>query len=345
VSNSFKLFTHTPCTEISDPDKDGFYHVSTPKGIIKTRHIVHATNGWAAHLLPGMRSKIIPARGVMTAQRPWNGLGYSKAGPLSEGLWAGQRSFVFFPTSEPHCFDYLTQQLPRDVSPFPKPGHWVPASEGELMLGGGFAKSDSILTELGNSDDRKWNLQTGKYLTGALGSFFVGGNKEDEEKDRVKALWSGILGISCDGNPWVGRVPSQISGRSTPAWTKRTTRTSLRDNNNNNTIITPKDTYATVADDSASGLPSQPSKASDKLAPGGEWMAAGYTGEGMVHAWRSGEALAMMVLGLDEPNTNLEAMKTDATPAGIGEWFPDVFRVTEDRWKNTGIEDLIATFF
>ncbi|KAK7688053.1 hypothetical protein QCA50_008423 [Cerrena zonata] len=60
----------------------------------------------------------------------------------------------------------------------------------------------------------------------------------------------------------------------------------------------------------------------DKLvkltSPPGEWIAAGYTGEGMVHAWMSGRALASMVLNDEE---------------GIKDWFPEILRINEKRWK------------
>ncbi|KIJ67118.1 hypothetical protein HYDPIDRAFT_50050, partial [Hydnomerulius pinastri MD-312] len=62
-------------------------------------------------------------------------------------------------------------------------------------------------------------------------------------------------------------------------------------------------------------------------APPGEWIAAGYSGEGMVHAWMSGKALAEMVLGRERE-------------ANLAEWFPDILRVTPGRWKKAKAEDL-----
>lgn len=53
-------------------------------------------------------------------------------------------------------------------------------------------------------------------------------------------------------------------------------------------------------------------------------------GEGMVHAWQSGKALAYMVLGLDK--------------GGVLDSLPEVFRISEERWKDVEIEDLIASF-
>ncbi|PVH81662.1 putative FAD dependent oxidoreductase [Cadophora sp. DSE1049] len=56
---------------------------------------------------------------------------------------------------------------------------------------------------------------------------------------------------------------------------------------------------------------------------GSEWIAAGFNGEGMVHAWRSGVAVAQMMLEDLAPNSSY----------GWQEWFPDQLLVTEERLK------------
>jgi hypothetical protein len=60
-------------------------------------------------------------------------------------------------------------------------------------------------------------------------------------------------------------------------------------------------------------------------AAGSEWVAAGYSGEGMVHAWRSGIVVAQMVLeGLSsETNYNWQ------------EWFPAQLLTTKQRIKDS----------
>ncbi|KAF8639391.1 hypothetical protein AX17_001516 [Amanita inopinata Kibby_2008] len=276
---NFHLLTHTPCTDIKS-SPEGLYQVCTSKGTVEARHIIHATNAWSSHLLPGMRRRIIPSRGVMSAQTSHTAQEQS-SGSAHSGDSA--RSFVFYPENSMTCFDYLTQQrrcLADERSPYPPP-------EGELMLGGGFARNNAYLTELGNVDDRSWDLNTAEYLSGALANYF-------EARDGnggagcVKATWSGILGLSVDDMPWVGRVPEIVSGRRMPG----------------------------VAE-----------KDGTSLARPGEWIAAGYSGEGMVHAWLSGESLARMVVGEDRECR-----------------LPDVFRMSEERWRRTGIEDMILSF-
>jgi glycine/D-amino acid oxidase-like deaminating enzyme len=207
-----------------------------------------------------------------------------------------QRSFIFY--SAEIGYDYLTQ---------------LPNGEHELMLGGGFAQDgDEGYEAMGNTDDTTYSKRIGAHLSGVLPRYFGEDNwgsegvplEQDETaeewaKGRVKALWSGILGISVDLLPWVGRLPHAVSGRSEPPPT--------------------------------SVVKSEKEDGGERVHVGaapGEWIAAGYSGEGMVHAWLSGKALAEMVLGRE-------------VEGGLGEWFPDIMRVTEKRWKKAKVENLL----
>ena len=92
-------------------------------------------------------------------------------------------------------------------------------------------------------------------------------------------MWTGTLGWSADGLPWVGRVPENLAGR-----------TSTRG----------KDFS-------------------------GEWMIAGFSGEGMTAAWLCGQALGEMLLAKD-PNIEID-------------WFPRSVRMTERRWRHARPEN------
>ncbi|KIJ08161.1 hypothetical protein PAXINDRAFT_89294 [Paxillus involutus ATCC 200175] len=292
-SDNFFLCTNTPCTTISGPSSsEPLYTVVTPKGTVRTPHVIHATNGWSSHLLEPMRGKIIPFRGNMTIQRPGQSI-------PSETV---QRSFVFYATEV--GFDYLTQ---------------LPHGEREFILGGGFTQEGQDGFEaMGNTDDSTHNKHVGAHLGGVLPRYFgednwgAEGQPVDESgresdvgwsKGRVKAVWSGILGISVDLLPWVGRLPPSISGRSaTPNAPK---------NPGSHSINTKDKVFV--------------------CAPPGEWIAAGYSGEGMVHAWMSGKALAEMVLGREHEGN-------------LAEWFPEIMRVTTGRWKKARAENLLDAF-
>ncbi|KAI0307404.1 FAD dependent oxidoreductase [Multifurca ochricompacta] len=291
--NRFNLFTQTPCTGIIPPSTvTPYYTVQTPRGTITTRHVIHTTNGWVSHLLPGLRGKVFPLRGLMTAQRPGIGL------PTQ----AGTRAHIFHYV--PPGYDYLTQ-LPNQEG----------EGGGELLFGGGAVQGGRItLSEVGMADDSQYHLGIASHVQGALPEYFGRANwgaesapavdgapslevgeKGPWHTGRVKALWTGILGVSADMQPWVGRVPSAISGR-----------------------VVKLPLLAGVCEKGAER---------QKAAPG-EWVSAGYSGEGMVHAWLCAHALALMVLGLEEEE-------------GVCTWFPDEYRLTEKRWKNATLERLM----
>ncbi|KAK0444905.1 uncharacterized protein EV420DRAFT_1648600 [Desarmillaria tabescens] len=75
----------------------------------------------------------------------------------------------------------------------------------------------SFFEAVGCADDSQVEFRTSAYLGGALAAYFgkwwggesadVDDDDEHFEKGRVKKAWSGILGISADGLPWVGSVP------------------------------------------------------------------------------------------------------------------------------------------
>jgi glycine/D-amino acid oxidase-like deaminating enzyme len=307
------LFTQTPCTVITPPSTvTSQYTVQTPRGEVTTHHIIHATNGWTSHFLPGLRGKIFPFRGLMTAQRPGTGLSPPH----------GARAHVFHYTPG---FDYLTQ-LPKYSA--------EASCEAELLFGGGAVQGGRIaLSEVGVSDDSAYNMAMASYIQGALPEFFGRANWGAEgvpnsprdaaaahagdadspppspwASGRVKALWTGIMGFSADLQPWVGRVPSAVSGRAVPPPMPMPAHRPV--------------TSASLLEKDAAVL---------SLAAPGEWVSAGYSGEGMVHAWLCAHALALMLLGLEEEQS-------------VPTWFPDEFRLTNIRLKRATFERLVDRF-
>src|SRR5271168_3416424 len=68
---SFSIETYTAVESISiGTNPDTPFVVHTSRGDIKASHIIHATNGHSAALIPELLGKIFPVRGQMTAQRP-----------------------------------------------------------------------------------------------------------------------------------------------------------------------------------------------------------------------------------------------------------------------------------
>ncbi|XP_044716558.1 putative fad dependent oxidoreductase protein [Hirsutella rhossiliensis] len=63
--------THTPVEAIVvDKSSPHPYRLHHGSGVVAARHVVHATNGFAAHLVPSLRGRLTGVLGHMTAQRP-----------------------------------------------------------------------------------------------------------------------------------------------------------------------------------------------------------------------------------------------------------------------------------
>ncbi|KAF7329921.1 FAD-dependent protein [Mycena kentingensis (nom. inval.)] len=277
--DNFQLLTNTPCISISSDAEN--YTLTTPKGAIRAKHVVHATNAWASHLLPTLRGKIIPIREHMSAQRPGMGLGNSFSTITLPDSWFSKRTFVFYGENAA-AYNYLSQQ-PVSSSP----SKTYPSPCGEFMFGGGL-HSGNLLCEIGVADDRAPNsIGVSAYLGGLLAVYF--GSAWGEEgrsldantpSGRMLKVWTGIIGFSADRKPWVGRLPEKLTRRRCPK-------------------------------SSALGF-----------APPAEWIAAGYSGEGMSYAYLSGKAIAEMLV-------------QNATEVVL----PEPFVVGEKRWKKARLRD------
>ncbi|KAF7906646.1 hypothetical protein EAF00_000925 [Botryotinia globosa] len=248
-TSDFLLETNTSVSEIRGGNE--YYEVMTARGTIKTKHVIHCTNAHIGHLVPGIKGCIFPIVGQMSAQPPGD-----KFKPQSDHSW------IF---NYDHGFDYLTQ-LPVTA-----------ASNGEMMMGGGYAQTQGGgIHETGVSNDAELNMYANIHLRGVLGAVFAPENWGAVNGPAVSAMWTGNMGFSTDGLPWVGKLPVSLTQRNpTPAH-------------------------------------------------GAEWAAAAFSGEGMVHAWLSGKALAHMIrAGEAEESADADVV--------VPEWFPDAMVITEKR--------------
>ncbi|KIW10971.1 hypothetical protein PV08_10270 [Exophiala spinifera] len=238
-SGQLSLETHTVAKDIrrtSSPTHP--YEVHTTRGTVVTKHVIHCTNGHAAHLLPALKGKLYPLRGQMTVQAVPPGFPRAGMQRSYSPMWA-------------KGFDYITQSAGED---------------GSLYLGGGLLQDGLDNDEdLGNPDDSRLSAGCLRHLEAVPGRAFVHGKGSTIEKK-----WTGIMGFTGDGLPLVDRVHQYLSGR----------------------------------------------EECDPAA-GGEWLAAGWDGYGMVHCWLTGKALAAMVTDHEDE---------------VLEWFPRAeFACTQDR--------------
>ncbi|CZR67852.1 uncharacterized protein PAC_17751 [Phialocephala subalpina] len=234
-----ELYTNTPATSISKSEDGEGWRIETGKGTVKAKKVVLATNGYTAHLWKGFQGSIVPLRGQITAHRPGGNI-------PKEGL-KGTYSFIY-----QNGYEYM---IPRPLGS---------KHAGDIIIGGGLVKAaEEGLYEFGTTDDTTKNEGISKYLAETTPRYFGSTWGEDHPDGRIRKEWTGIMGYSSDGFPFVGEIPGQKQ----------------------------------------------------------LWVAASFQGHGMVLCWKSAEALFGMMGG------------GSGKDGALKEWFPDVFKVSEERMK------------
>ena len=88
--------------------------------------------------------------------------------------------------------------------------------EGDIVIGGGLTKGPMEgLAEYGTTDDSNTSPEIGAYLTDSTLRYFGPSTwGEDDSAGRIRKQWTGIMGYSNDGLPYIGEVPGEenVSG-------------------------------------------------------------------------------------------------------------------------------------
>jgi len=182
-------------------------------------------------------------------------------------------------------FDYVTQRPPA-----------TSGSKGDLMIGGGFVRSlKQGIDQVGRyNDGPQLDLLTAAHIAGVFPAVF---HPKWGAGAELKQMWSGIIGLTGDYMPFVGRLDAKLTGRDIKA-RKR--------------VASDKDSC-------------------------GEWIAAGFSGEGMVWAWLSGAALGIMIAGSEEE----DLPEAPGRPGGkLSEWFPKELLVSKERMRSADVSNL-----
>ncbi|OCK78777.1 FAD dependent oxidoreductase [Lepidopterella palustris CBS 459.81] len=228
VELGMSLYTHTPVTLIrpivhkstSAPNTDARWELQIADStVIQARTLILATNGYTAHIMPSLHTLIVPLKGQITAQRP------------------GAESAL--PTPLPTTYSFIYKSGYEYMIPRPIPGSPTPTQH--IIMGGGLARLPaSGASEYGTVDDSTLNKSVSNYLRETavgyfgpsnwglsplqpsksmfgrlketvLGSFSTaGGSKAKWERDEsVVQEWTGIMGATADGLPFVGQVPEE----------------------------------------------------------------------------------------------------------------------------------------
>ncbi|KAF8346457.1 FAD dependent oxidoreductase [Amanita rubescens] len=175
-SLNLTLHTHTPVLSINHATRPTRrWTLNTPRGRIDCTTVLHATNGYASHLLPRLSGTMIPTRGQIIAAEvtfpPTQSISLPK-----EGSWANGGDEYWFPR-------------PNSTS-----------TSRTIILGGG--RKSAHQSEQNVIDDSVVNSSVGQTLRAFLPRTFSG----IEMKVKVMMEWTGIMGFTTTGHPLVGQV-------------------------------------------------------------------------------------------------------------------------------------------
>ncbi|KIW68624.1 hypothetical protein PV04_04558 [Phialophora macrospora] len=218
---TLNLQTTTAVTSLERPQEDDGVHrwrLNTPRGCVHARSVILATNGYTSHLLPEFAPLIRPVQAQMSALIPPS-ISPSNRGhdrrliPMSYG-------FEGVGTMDRVMSDYLVQNpfVSRTISEQQTDAASDNVNEGgHLMFGGGrhlaFNHGEQCW------DDDFVDKRVEKYLRtlperlDLVSDTDTGTGENDSTAQQssldLAASWTGIIGHSADGHPWVGEVPDR----------------------------------------------------------------------------------------------------------------------------------------
>lgn len=198
VDRGVNLQTQTAVTAVSRASENAAkkWLISTPRGDILTDTVIHASNGYAAALVPEMEGKIVPSRGICCRIVPKNPMVWSdRSYMLRHNDWE---------------YDYL-----------------ISRKDGSIVVGG--AKRDfykHLDTWFNNTDDSTLIESAKGYFDGYMQRTFKGW---DDSLATVDKIWTGskssipcrfpastsfdslhlVMGYSNDGLPYIGEIPGR----------------------------------------------------------------------------------------------------------------------------------------
>ncbi|CAK7243208.1 MAG: hypothetical protein STHCBS139747_004719 [Sporothrix thermara] len=219
LAEGLNLQTSTPVLSVAQQTEGcGNTHrwaVETARGTVLAQHVVLATNGYTAHLVPSLQGVVVPLRGQIAMHRAGSNMpgatapGVTAKAPSSQQGLATTYSFIY-----EQGYEYMITRPPGSTC------------AGDVIIGGGLKYADPTadggLCEYGSTDDTTLNPIVSAYLgetplryfgrsSSSSSSSSGHGWGADHPDGRVRAEWTGIMGYTPDGYPLVGEMPSTTS--------------------------------------------------------------------------------------------------------------------------------------
>ncbi|KAI0906707.1 FAD dependent oxidoreductase [Ustulina deusta] len=187
----FNLQTNTPVERLQRHGSSWIVH--TKRGQILAQEVLLASNAYTSYLLPKLAGLIIPVRAQVCALQPPPG-----AAKLAH-------SHVWIEDAD---YQYLIERGPDDSG---INNDRIAHSADRFLIFGG-QKNAVPGGEQGISRDDVVNPIVSQALRRGLNNAvqLVPRDTSDPEALTAAYEWTGIMGYSRDGSPWVGRVPSTL---------------------------------------------------------------------------------------------------------------------------------------
>ena len=144
---------------------------------MSARKVIFASNGYTSSILPELRGKIVPVRGICSRI----------VCPTSPSPLLTNSYVIRFNDWE---YDYL-----------------IPRTDGSIIVGG--ARRDfyhQLDSWFGNHDDSKVMESAKNYFDGYMQRHFHGW---EDSGAYTESVWTGIMGYTSDGFPMIGEVPDK----------------------------------------------------------------------------------------------------------------------------------------
>lgn len=174
IEAGLQLFTHTPVTSIENQQQkqeQGIWTLSTPRGTLRAKHVLLATNGYTEALVPGLGDFLLSHKAQCSSIDPPPA--YRDEGSLKQTYSIAKGG---------EDFEYLVQRPHNDAERSSKGGPFI--------LGGGhpLTPRDQVV---GTVDDSTVSDAVTEHLRTYPGRTFEGWN---DNESRLTHVWTGIQG-------------------------------------------------------------------------------------------------------------------------------------------------------
>jgi glycine/D-amino acid oxidase-like deaminating enzyme len=262
-----EIHTNTTVLQVQRDTTSGIFQIETNRGIVHAKNVVHCSNAWIGGLVPEMAGVIQPVLNTVVSTVPQETpplLRRLRGDDGSEGEGEGE--------GEGGSNGENTNVVQRRTGMDLQPGYhyWHQRENGRIILGG--FRNNRPDRGVGVFDDGPASAEDIDYASTFLHDlgFFPDNKNEGKKKKKLKLehAWTGIIGWSMDGMPFVG--PWSTTDQSAGA---------------------------------GAGANVTGGDVGDVGDVGKEYICAGFSGHGMTQTWLCGRSIAESIAGGERLDT------------------------------------------